>query len=207
MLDGGSGRAGDNVVHDDGPCLVARACAGDGDAFHAIFRRYFRPVLTFIYGLLGNRSQAEELAQETFVRAYRRLDTVRDKNRLSTWLFGIARNVVREAVKVKYTARSGVSLEDAGAEQLEGRQASPDGQLLAGELSGAIRDALLELPEDGRTVFLLKVIHQLRYDEISRITGSSVGKLKTDLHRARLQMRQKLLPYVGEQFSGMRGVS
>src|SRR5690242_4013341 len=81
------------------PGVVARAKGGDEDAFHLIFNRYGRPVLSFINNHVRNRELAEELAQETFVRAYRNLNGLKDEMRLSTWLFGIARNVVRESAR------------------------------------------------------------------------------------------------------------
>src|SRR5215471_5707868 len=81
--------------------LVARACQGDHEAFRLIFERYSRPVLSFIYDLVGDRDLAEELAQETFVRAYRSLKSLREETKLSTWLFGIAKNVSRESLRAR----------------------------------------------------------------------------------------------------------
>jgi RNA polymerase sigma-70 factor (ECF subfamily) len=185
--------------------LAMRACAGDHEAYHLIFKRYSRPVHSFIYGLVGDRQQAEELVQETFVRAYLRLASVLDQDRLSTWLFGIARNVVREAVKRKYAERILDRQEETGSPEVEDGRPSPVEPLLADELRRAIHSALAGLPEDGRVVFVLKVLHQMRYREISGITGSSIGKLKTDLHRARLHMRRRLREYLGEGFPGLRG--
>jgi RNA polymerase sigma-70 factor (ECF subfamily) len=75
--------------------LVARARMGDQEAFRLIFERYSRPLISFVYDQVGNREQAEELTQETFVRAYRALHTMRAETKLSTWLFGIAKNVAR----------------------------------------------------------------------------------------------------------------
>src|SRR6266496_4258956 len=73
--------------------LVARACEGDQEAFRLIFERYSRPVISSIYDLVSDRELAEELTQETFVRAYRSLRTMREETKLSTRLFGIAKNV------------------------------------------------------------------------------------------------------------------
>jgi RNA polymerase sigma-70 factor (ECF subfamily) len=185
--------------------LVSRASAGDAEAFRVIFDRYSKPVLSFIYNMIGDRGHAEELAQETFVRAYCRLGSMRDQRRLSSWLFGIARNVVREAHKRKQSERSPVSLEDQGARNVADRRPDPEFPLLAGELNRAIRQALAGLSEDGRAVFVLKVIHRMRYEEIARITGCSVGKLKTDLHRARLQMRRRLMHFAADSASGTGG--
>src|SRR6201988_4234827 len=77
--------------------LVARACQGDQEAFRLIFERYSRPIISFIFDLVGNREIAEDLAQETFVRAHRGLHALREEAKLSTWLFGIAKNVARES--------------------------------------------------------------------------------------------------------------
>src|ERR687889_424686 len=74
------------------PELIARARRGDGDSFRLLFERYTRPVISFIFYTVGQRALAEELAQETFLRAYRSLGALRDETKLSTWLFGIARN-------------------------------------------------------------------------------------------------------------------
>src|SRR5438132_4500131 len=81
--------------------LIAHARQGDHEAFRLIFERYSRPVISFIYDVVSDRELAEELTQETFVRAYRNLGTMREETKLSTWLFGIARNVAREALRAR----------------------------------------------------------------------------------------------------------
>jgi len=171
--------------------IATRARGGDPEAFRSIFARYGRPVLGFIYNLVGDRPHAEDLTQETFVRAYRKLATVQEETRLSTWLFGIARNVVHEAIREKSRQRKIELDEEAGA-SIGTSGAGPYQQFVNGELQRAIRLALEALPEDHRLVFVLKMLHNLSYDEIAQVTGSSVGKLKTDLHRARLEMRRLL---------------
>src|SRR5438034_9697853 len=92
--------------------LVSRACRGDHEAFRLIFERYSRPVLSFIYDQVGDRELAEELAQETFVRAYRNLRALREETKLSTWLFGIAKNVAREALRARSRHERNVDLDD-----------------------------------------------------------------------------------------------
>ncbi|HKY04140.1 MAG TPA: sigma-70 family RNA polymerase sigma factor, partial [Blastocatellia bacterium] len=79
--------------------LTARARRGDEDAFRQIFERYGRPIISFIYDMVGQRELAEELMQETFVRAYKNLGGLREETKLSTWLFGIAKNVARESLR------------------------------------------------------------------------------------------------------------
>ncbi len=178
------------------PGVVSRAKCGDEDAFHLIFNRYGRPVLSFIHNFVHDRELAEELAQETFVRAHRNLGGLKDDLRLSTWLFGIARNVVREAARQARKDDMKVGLDEPESLRLESKGILPEGALLDRELTEAIRKALIALDEDKRTVFSLKIFHEKSYEEISAITGHSIGKLKTDLHRARLEMRKRIAPYL-----------
>lgn len=177
--------------------LVARVRAGDEEAFRLIFDRYSRPVLGFIYDMVGDRSLAEDLAQETFVRAYRGLHGLREETKLSTWLFAIAKNCAREQLRSRRRNEGNVELDAEPAFELRDHGQTPSGALLDKELSGVIQRALQKLDEDKRTVFTLKVLQQRSYEEIAEITGFSVGKLKTDLHRARAEMRKRLGPYLG----------
>jgi RNA polymerase sigma-70 factor (ECF subfamily) len=177
--------------------LVARVRRGDEEAFRLIFDRYSRPVLSFIYDMVGDRAQAEDLAQETFVRAFRGLGGLREETKLSTWLFAIAKNVAREQLRARRRDASNVEIDGEEAFELHDLKPSPAGQLLDKELNGVIGAALARLDEDKRLVFTLKVLQQRSYEEIAEITGFSVGKLKTDLHRARAEMRRRVGPYLG----------
>jgi len=177
--------------------LVTRVRAGDEEAFRLIFERYSRPVLSFIFDMVGERSLAEDLAQETFVRAYRGFDSLREETRLSTWLFAIAKNVARESLRTRRRDAGNVEIDGESAFELHDHARTPAGQLLDKELSGVIQKALMRLDEDKRLVFTLKVLQQRSYEEIAEITGFSVGKLKTDLHRARAEMRRRIGPYLG----------
>ena len=176
--------------------LIARARQGDHEAFRLIFERYSRPVISFIYDMVSDRALAEELTQETFVRAYRNLGTMREETKLSTWLFGIARNVARESIRARRRDNSHVGLEDKSVLDLSGIELAPIDQFLNKELSGVIGHALAALDENKRLVFILKVFQQRSYDEIAEITGFSIPKLKTDLHRARSEMRRRIGPYL-----------
>jgi len=176
--------------------LVARACQGDQEAFRLIFERYSRPLISFIYDQVSNRELAEELTQETFVRAYRGLHTLRTETKLSTWLFGIAKNVARESLRARVRDDRHVDLEDRLVLNLSDRGPVPVKQLLNKELNEVIQNSLALLDEDKRLVFTLKVFQQCSYEEIAEITGFSIPKLKTDLHRARTEMRRRVGSYV-----------
>jgi len=176
--------------------LVARACEGDQEAFRLIFERYSRPLISFVYDQVGNRELAEELTQETFVRAYRSLHTLRSETKLSTWLFGIAKNVARESWRARQRTNQHVDLDDKLVLNLSDRGPVPVKQLLDKELNEVIQNSLALLDEDKRLVFTLKVFQQCSYEEIAEITGFSIPKLKTDLHRARTEMRRRVGQYV-----------
>jgi RNA polymerase sigma-70 factor, ECF subfamily len=190
-----SGRAG--ALMNSSEELVARARNGDDEAFRLIFERYARPIISFVYDMVGRRELAEELTQETFVRAYRNIKGLRDDARLSTWLFGIAKNVTRESLRSRIKDDRKVEIDDDRVMELSDGELTPDCQLLNKELNGVIREALGALDDDKRLVFTLKIFHQRSYEEISEITGSSIPKLKTDLHRARAEMRRRIRPYLG----------
>jgi RNA polymerase sigma-70 factor, ECF subfamily len=177
--------------------LVTRVCAGDAEAFRLIFDRYSRPVISFIFDMVNDRALAEELTQETFVRAYRAMNTMRRETKLSTWLFGIARNVARESLRARSRANWHVDLADKSVMDLRDDKPAPVEGVLSKELNDVIRRSLSALDEDKRLVFTLKVLHQCSYEEIAEITGFTLAKLKTDLHRARAEMRRRISAYAG----------
>lgn len=176
--------------------LIARVRSGETEAFQLIFDRYSRPIISFIYDITNDRELSEELMQETFVRAYKNLGTLRGDAKLSTWLFGIAKNVAREHARTRQRASRKVELDDETVQELRDGKLPPDDSLINKELNGVIRDALARLDDDKRLVFALKVFQQQSYEEIAAITGFSIAKLKTDLHRARLEMRRLVRPYL-----------
>ena len=177
--------------------LINRSRAGDQEAFRLIFERYARPVLSFIYDLVGQRDLAEELTQETFVRAYKNLNSVRDETKLASWLFGIGRNVAREAIRARRRESQNVLAADFSDGRFENTtQVSPAQDLLHKELNLAMHDALALLDEDRRAVFVLKVFRQCSYREIVDVTGFTLAKVKTDLHRARVEVRRRMGPFL-----------
>ena len=179
--------------------LIARARRGDEDAFRLIFERYTRPVISFIFYMVNDPALSEELAQETFVRAYKSLSALRDETKLSSWLFGIAKNVVRESLRESRRSLLSVEIDGQAALEIRDERESPAGRLLDRELSNMVRQALLKLDEDKRLVFTLKIYQQRSYDEISEITGFSIPKIRNDLHRARREMRRRLSAYLGDE--------
>lgn len=176
--------------------LSARVGHGDDGAFRLIFEKHHRFVLRFLYGMVGESDLAEELTQETFMRAYKNIHTLRDEAKLLTWLCGIARNVALNSLRSSPGKNQWVEIDDHEVAELRSTGLTPETTMLNAELNGAIHDALGTLDPDKRGVFTLKVLQQMSYDEIAEVTGFSIPKLKTDLHRAKAQMRRLLRPYL-----------
>lgn len=177
--------------------LVELAKLGDEEAFRLIFEQHHRLVLKFIYGMVGNLSLSEELMQETFLSVHRSLNSFDEERKLAPWLFGIAKNITFNWLRANHRETLQVALdEQEGFEIKDIVNQAPDRLLLGGELNDKIRTALMSLDEDKRIVFTLKILRQLSYEEISQITGSTIPKLKTDLHRAKAAMRKLLRNYL-----------
>src|SRR5262245_53090573 len=132
--------------------LVTRVCQGDAEAFRLIFERYSRPVISFIYDMVNDRGLAEELTQETFVRAFRAIHTMRAETKLSTWLFGIARNVARESLRARARSNNQVDLADKSVMHLSDKKPAPVEGLLSKELNDLIRRSLAALRSEERRV-------------------------------------------------------
>src|SRR5205807_1603413 len=133
--------------------LVTRACQGDHEAFRLIFERYSRPVISFIYDQVSDRELADELTQETFVRAYRGLKSLRKETKLSSWLFGIAKNVARESLRARIRQNQHIDLDDKQVLDLSDQSPVPSSQLLDKEFNDVVQRSLASLDEDKRLVF------------------------------------------------------
>ena len=157
--------------------LVARAQRGDGDAFDELYRRHRDHVYTLCLNLCGDRDQAQDLLQESFVRAYRALRKFRGEARFTTWLHRIAVNVSHE------TARRS--------------RRRPDPEPLAVEadpaLVGQVRAALVRLRPQYRVVLALRYHQSLSYREIAEMLNWSLPRVKVTIHRAKRAFKDAYL--------------
>ena len=175
--------------------LIERVRSGDAAAFQQIYEQHHRFVLKFLYGMVGEIGLAEELAQETFVRAFTSIGKMRSEAKLSTWLGGIAKNVAGNSFRSRRRENRNLEIDGLPLKEIS-NGTSPDVELLNVELQDVIREALGKLSEDKRLVFVLKILQHKSYEEIAEITDSSIPKLKTDLHRAKAEMRRLIRPYL-----------
>jgi len=174
--------------------LVIRARSGDRAAFRTIFDRYVGGVRRFLGDLLREDAAADEATQETFVRAFHHLGELREAERLSSWLFGIARHVAQEQRRARHRDERGT---DDATGDLPDRAPSPEGLLLGAESERLLAEALGELSDDRRAALLLRLDHGLGYEAIGATMGWSLPKVKNEIHRARLELRARLAQHVG----------
>ncbi len=181
--------------------LVDRVLAGDREAFAHLLRRHQRTVLNFMYRMLGQRETAEDLTQEVFLKAYVSLPRFRKEAAFSTWLFRIAHNHCLNALKGRGREIPASSL--ANDPSNPDRIASvPDptdaahGRLEQRELQAIIQEKLAELTPDHRTVVVLRDIQGLSYDEIAAALNIEGGTVRSRLHRARMELKEKLRIYL-----------
>lgn len=173
--------------------VVRRAREGDREAFGVIFERNHRFVYKFVFAMAGDHERAEEITQEAFLGAYRGIASLRGESSVRTWLCGIAKNLVYKSFRCPMPM---TTIETDDEEYAADADESPDRQFLNKELNQTIADALARLNPDRRMIFVLREMQHLSYREIAEITGSAIPKLKTDLFRAKVEMRAALRPYL-----------
>lgn len=181
-------RAGE--VRRDETELVASAADGDRVAFSELVRRHQDGVFTMAVRLTADRELGADVAQETFVRAWRALPDFRGEARFSTWLYRITANTA-STHRTRANRHRAESLEESGVEpQAEGL--SPEASAENADLGVRLNEALAALPPAQRAVVVLKDVHGWTHREISEYTGISIAAAKVRLHRGRARLRDEL---------------
>jgi RNA polymerase sigma-70 factor (ECF subfamily) len=171
--------------------LIERIRAGERTAFAELLRRHQRPLFGFLGRMGLTQGHAEEVAQETFLRAWRNLgDYNPQRAAFSTWLFTLARNLaINELARAAH--RSEVAMGDELPEAACQRP-GPLAALLQGERKRQLHEALQRLPLADRSALALAYIEDLELADVARIEGCSTGAIKTRLHRAKRKLRELL---------------
>jgi RNA polymerase sigma-70 factor (ECF subfamily) len=173
--------------------LVKRAQEGDSDAFASLFHAHKSRVYSLCLRFTKNTAEAEDLAQEAFLQVFRKLSTFRGDSALSTWLYRITVNTVLMRFRKK-TLRQ-VSLDEPYEQdaRLVRREYGSRDARLAGSIDRiALKRAIGQLPQGYRTVFLLHEVEGYEHQEIAELLGRSVGNSKSQLHKAKLRIREAL---------------
>jgi RNA polymerase sigma-70 factor (ECF subfamily) len=176
----------------DDQAAVERVLAGDLSTFEQLVRHWQGPLVNLAYRFCGDRSRAEDMAQEAFLRAFRSLATWRKDAAFSTWLFALAVNAYRSEIR---RIPPTVALDDIGE---RGLAASQDRGLQEEDIERAVRRAVHTLPAKYREAVVLFYFHEMDVQTAARSLGIPAGTVKIRLSRARDLLRSKLKPFAGE---------
>jgi RNA polymerase sigma-70 factor (ECF subfamily) len=175
-----------------------RALAGREDGFEELVRRYQRPIVAYVYRMVGDYDSALDLAQEVFIKVYNSLGRYRPEFKFSTWIYRIAHNA-----SIDYLRRAGNSrteeMEVAGEsgstfeKPYASKALSPEQETERGERRAEIEEVVRQLAPAYRELIVLRHSHDLSYDEIAEVTGLPLGTVKNRIFRAREAMRELLV--------------
>ncbi len=183
--------------------IVREAQQGSLESFHRLYRSYSRAIYNFIWRLVGESADAEDLTQETFLKAHSELKKLRDPAQFKYWLYRIARNEVYQQLRKSQRATV-VSIDDEEVSYYDFLEdgssgLDPESQVLALELNRVIQRALDAMSPKYRDVFVLAVFQKESYEDISKIVGRSLLSVKTDIYRARLAVKEQLNKYLKQR--------
>ena len=179
--------------------LVRRAQGGDASAFAELARRSRERVYGVIFGLVRNHADADDLAQETFLSAYRAIGRFRGGSSFYTWIYRIAVNLTMNHLKKMKREKGRSELLDTTPPSAEARAAaSPELRSQAGEISGRIAQALDEIPLPFRAAFQLVVNQGLSHARAAEVLGCSENTVSWRMHKARKMLQARLKPFLSE---------
>ncbi len=177
--------------------LVQQSKSGNIDAFDELIKRYESKIYTVAYKFTGNHADANDLAQETFIRVYQSLPSFRGDSSFATWIYRIASNVCRDELR-RQQRRKKISLDEmmsqpGGNLSLADDGVSPEVSLEKSELQRAVQRCLNTLSDEQRLILIMREIQELSYDEIAAALDCSLGTVKSRLNRSRQALKQKVM--------------
>lgn len=194
---------GGRVIALEDAMLVDRCRKGDMDAFATLIEKYQDRLYNMIYRMCGSSADAQEMAQETFLKAMGQIRTFRGGSKFYTWLFRIGANLaishIRRKGRIAFRSMTAVDgdgqesqMEDITADCAQRRDPGPESVVLMRETQAQVAAALNELDEEYKTVVILRDMEDMDYDDIAEVLELPVGTVKSRLHRGRSMLRQKL---------------
>jgi RNA polymerase sigma-70 factor (ECF subfamily) len=187
--------------------LMMRVSRDDPDAFRLLIGRYQDRVMNLVFRYLGDRDEAEDVAQDVFLNVYRARKSYRPEAKLGTWIYRIATNLSLNTLRARKVRRrvrviQGGDSSEPGfrLDQVAGSNpGSGPETLVREELAARVREAVDDLPASQKTAVLLNKFEGCSYQEIAQVMNSTVPAVKSLLSRARSRIKEKLLPYLERQ--------
>ena len=185
--------------------LIKKLQARDTQAFELLIEEHQSRIFNLIFRMIGNHEEAEDLLQEVFITVFKKIDTFRGESSLSTWIYRIATNHCIN--RKKYLTRRKHYAKSAYGELTEKEQSEsgsgitenlprPDEMAEGKQMELLIQKAISTLDDEYRVVLVLRDVQNLSYDEIEQILEVPAGTVKSRLHRARMALKEKLIPYL-----------
>jgi RNA polymerase sigma-70 factor (ECF subfamily) len=179
--------------------LIRRVQAGERSAFDLLVLKYQQRVVNLVHRYVYDHAEALDVAQETFIKAWRAMPGFRGESAFYTWLYRIAVNTAKNHLESRHRQPQPVDAELEILEQIEGgtklrELATPEDYLHESELAQAIRSAIAELPEDYRSAFSLRELEGLSYEEIAQVMNCPIGTVRSRIFRAREMVDARLKP-------------
>lgn len=192
----GSARMGERIVDRE---LVIRVQKGDKTAFDVLVRKYQYKIIKLISRYVHDPSEALDVSQEAFIKAYRALPGFRGESAFYTWLYRIAINTAKNYLVAQSRRPPGSDIDAQEAEQYEGQSflkemETPERVLLKDEIQATVFKAIEELPDDLRTAITLRELEGMSYEEIAQTMGCPIGTVRSRIFRAREAIDAKLRP-------------
>ena len=170
--------------------LLDRLRAGDPRAFEDLVRRYQHRVFGVALRMLQNPAEAEDIAQDVFLRVHRAIGTFRGDAKLSTWLYGIASNLCLN--RLASASRTRTRHDEDALMQAASDVPDATAAMERTEVEAALHQAIAELPDERRIVVVLRDLEGLSYEEIAEALDLEVGTVRSRLHRARMDLKSKM---------------
>jgi RNA polymerase sigma-70 factor (ECF subfamily) len=179
---------------DDEAKLIARSLKQDSDAFGQLVERYATVIVNLAYRMVGDRTEAEDLAQETFVAAFKALPRFRAESKFSTWLYRIAANKCKDWLRAKRPGQGAqdVDVDEVLADGVVAEERTPERLLSQQQVAAQLDRAIQRLPPLYREAFVLKHVEGLSYEEMQEILGVNGDTLKMRVYKGRLQLSREL---------------
>jgi RNA polymerase sigma-70 factor (ECF subfamily) len=177
---------------------VAQARSGDTDAFRVLVERHSRSLFRLAFRMTGNEQDAEDVVQESFLRAYRRLGQFDDRASFGTWLYRIATNCSLDLVRLRKRRSESAAPADSEMEDpvlsLPSNDPTPERAALSSEVRDRVSEAMKDLSPTERTAFVLRHFEGMCMEDVSRILGCQAGAAKHSVFRAVQKLRRALEP-------------
>ncbi|MBD3672389.1 MAG: sigma-70 family RNA polymerase sigma factor [Planctomycetaceae bacterium] len=175
--------------------LIEQCLSGQAAAFGQLVQRHQNRLFNSLYRMLGSREDADDVAQEAFVAAFQKLDTFRGDSQFYSWLFRIAYNTaISMKRKTKLKTVSADKLKETSGHEPDDNtpEHRPEHGIEVEETQAAVQQALNELSDEYREAIVLKEMEELSYEEIAELAEVPIGTIRSRLHRARAELREKL---------------